>query len=236
MRLSDIVVSGAASLGIELTPTASAAFETYAKFLEEKGENLNLTAIREPEAVARLHFIDSLALLKSAEFVNARVIDIGSGAGFPGLPLKIAQTNIELTLLDATAKKVRFLSDLCAELNISAKCIHSRAEELAHKTCVRERYDIAASRAVAQLNALCELCLPFLSVGGVFLAMKGHSHKSELGESLSAMRGLGAEYERTDEYVIPGTDIKRSVVVIRKTAATPNGYPRRFPKILRVPL
>jgi len=216
--------------------SAASAFGKYYAFLEKRGKVVNLTAITGVEDVSRLHFLDSIALLKAAQFAGARVIDVGSGAGFPGVPLKIAEPTIDLTLLDATGKRIEFLSELCAVLAIDASCVHARAEDAAHNSDMREKYDVALSRAVAQLNVLCELCLPFVRIGGLFLAMKGPDSSDELAQSQNAIRTLGGELQECFEYKIPGTEITHSAVVIRKTSPTPDKYPRRFARIQKGPL
>jgi len=234
--LAAIISRGAKELSIALPPGADAAFDIYYNFLERRGKSVNLTAITGAEDVARLHFLDSIALLKTIEFKEARVIDIGSGAGFPGIPLKIAEPSIALTLLDATGKRVAFLLDLCAALSLDAKCIHARAEQSAHKPDMRERYDIAVSRAVAQLNILCELCLPFVCVGGHFIAMKGVDSTDELEQARYAIKTIGAELLECYDYPISDTGITHRAVIIKKTSSTPEKYPRRFPKIQKSPL
>ena len=159
-----------------------------------------------------------------------RVIDVGTGAGFPGLALKIACPDMELTLLDSLDKRIGFLRGTCAKLGFDdVECVHARAEEIPDR--YRQSFDFAVSRAVARLNLLCELCLPFVRTGGVFLAMKGPDCAAELDEARSAIRKLGGTYERTVRYTIPGTDVTHSVVVIRKTAPTPPKYPRRWAKM-----
>ena len=236
MTVSHIVESGARQLGIALPPGAGVLFETYHALLEKTNEKVNLTSIKGAEDVACLHFLDSLALLNAADFTKTRVIDVGSGAGFPGVPLKLAESSIELTLLDATAKRVAFLSELCAAIGIEAACIHGRAEESAHTPDMREGFDVAVSRAVARLDVLCELCLPYVRVGGLFLAMKGFDSAEELEEAQGAMQTLGAEFAEALDYAIPDTEIRHRVIVIRKTAPTPAIYPRRFSKIQKSPI
>jgi 16S rRNA (guanine527-N7)-methyltransferase len=236
VELSALITHGAAELGVSLPSGSEATFCEYFRFLEERGERTNLTAVAGVEDVARLHFLDSLALLNATQFHGARVIDIGSGAGFPGIPLKIAEPSIDLTLLDATGKKVAFLSELCDTLSIKALCIHARAEDMASKQNMRERYDIAVSRAVARLNVLCELCLPFVRINGLFIAMKGIDSADELVEASSAIAALGAELRECFDYSIPGTDITHRAVLIRKVSATPDKYPRRFARISKSPL
>ena len=230
------VTRGAEELGIVLPRGVSAAFASYYDLLEKRGRDVNLTSISGEEDVARLHFLDSLALLNVHGFKNARVIDVGSGAGFPGVPLKLAEPSIDLTLLDATGKRVAFLSELCAELEIDAKCIHARAEESAQTADLRERYDVAASRAVARLNVLCELCLPFVRLGGVFIAMKGVDSDEEITEANGAIAALGAQLHGCIDYAIPGTDVTHRAVLICKTAKTPEKYPRRFARMQKDPL
>ena len=234
--VSELVERGAAELHIKLPPGAGASFERYYKFLNTESRKFNITAITGAEETVRMHFLDSLAILGVAEFAESRVIDIGSGAGFPGLPLKLAEPTMSLTMIDATAKRVEFLKNLCTELDAQAVCMHARAEEIAHKCEIREKYDFAISRAVARMNVLCELCLPFVQVGGLFLALKSVNCEDEIDESLSAAGILGAEFIGTIDYTIPETDIKHRVVALCKTSETPAKYPRRFAKIEREPL
>jgi len=235
-KMFNIVAEGAKELNIFLPPTAEAAFRAYYDFLEKRGKQVNLTAISGAEEVARLHFLDSIALLNTASFKNAKVIDIGSGAGFPGVPLKIAEPTIDLTLLEATGKKVSFLFDLCSELGIQATCINARAEEAAHTTEMREQYDLVVARAVARLSELCELCIPFVCVGGFFIAMKSTDSAGEESEAQNAIAALGAELHKRTDYNIPGTEIMHRAIVIRKTKETPGKYPRRYAKIQKSPL
>ncbi len=217
-------------LGIELSQEQTAQFSAFAAALIEKNKVMNLTAITQPEAVAKLHFADCLALLNITDFKGKRVIDVGCGAGFPGVPLKIGEPSIELTLLDSLQKRVNWLCETLAQLGIAANCAASRAEEYPH----REEFDIATSRAVARLNILCELCLPFVKVGGVFLAMKAAAADEELQEAKHAISLLGGKLERVAEYEIDGA--MRRVLLIRKLKPTPTQYPRRFAKIKQAPL
>jgi len=235
-NLASLITHGADELGVSLPPGAASAFDAYHSLLKVRGESVNLTAITGEKDVVRLHFLDSVALLKAALFKDARVIDIGSGAGFPGAPLVLAEPSIDLTLLDATGKRITFLTELCAALNIKATCVHARAEDAAHKKEHREHYDIAVSRAVARLNILCELCLPFVRAGGLFIAMKGADSTDEVAESLGALAALGAELPEYYDYIIPGTDITHRAVLIRKSSSTPDKYPRRFARIKKAPL
>ena len=234
--IETIVKHGAEELGIVLPRDAGAAFSSYYSFLMQHGRYMNLTAISGEEDVAHSHFLDSIALLKTRDFKGMRVIDVGSGAGFPGIPLKIADPSIDLTLLDSTGKRVGFLSELCSILDINAYCIHARAEESAHSDNMRESYDIVVSRAVARLNVLCELCLPFARVGGVFIAMKGVDSTRETTEASNAIKVLGARLQGCVDYKVPETDIVHRAVIISKTSQTPENYPRRFARIQKIPL
>lgn len=188
------------------------------------------------EDVSRFHFLDSIAMLNAAQFENKRIIDIGSGAGFPGIPLKIVVPSIILTLLDSAAKRVEFVEDLCAELHIDAAIVNARAEEAAHAADMRESYDIVLSRGVAHLSILCELCLPFVNVGGLFIAMKGIDSNNEIADAYDAITSLGAETPSLFDYAIPGTDIIHRAVIIRKIVPTPDIYPRRYARIKNSPL
>ena len=219
-------------LNIPLTEAQLAQFEAFGNALLEKNTVMNLTAITEPEAVAKLHFVDCLTLLNTVDFREKSVIDVGCGAGFPGVPLKIAEPSIRLTLLDSLGKRMRWLETVLPELGVDAEVVTGRAEE--YVAGCREQYDAAVSRAVARLNVLAELCLPYVKVGGQFLAMKGAMAQEEADEAASAIRRLGGTIERIAEYPI-GDAIHR-VVIVRKIAPTPKSYPRPFAKIKKAPL
>jgi 16S rRNA (guanine527-N7)-methyltransferase len=228
---------GAESLGIALTEKMIEAYERYFELLEEKNSVMNLTAISGKKEVAELHFLDSLVLLTLEQFSGTKLIDIGSGAGFPGLPMKIADGSIELTMLDAQQKRVKFLSELCLALGLKdVHCIHARAEEEAVKPEMRDSFDIAVSRAVARLNVLCELCMPFVKTCGTFIAMKGTDSDEEIQEAANAIRTLGGKLDRVVDYEIPGTNIKHRAILIKKVSETPKTYPRRFAKMQKAPL
>lgn len=215
-----------------LPPESIDTLCAFGQALIEKNKVMNLTAITEPKAVAELHFLDCVALLQAADFKNRRVIDIGCGAGFPGVPLKIAEPSIRLTLLDSLSKRMTWLRELLPELGVQAEVVTARAEDYV-KTC-REQYDIATSRAVARLNVLAELGLPYVRVGGVFLAMKGALAEEEIDEARRGIAKLGGRVERVYEY--PIQDAMHKVVIIRKERPTPNQYPRAFAKIRKSPL
>ncbi|MBQ7871025.1 MAG: 16S rRNA (guanine(527)-N(7))-methyltransferase RsmG [Oscillospiraceae bacterium] len=228
--MKQTLLTEAAALGLPLTEEQARQFAAFGEALIEKNKVMNLTAITEPLAVAKLHFADCLALLNIEDFHEKSVIDVGCGAGFPGVPLKLGEPSIRLTLLDSLQKRVNWLRETLARLGVDAECVAARAEEYA----ARERFDIATSRAVARLNILCELCLPFVKVGGCFLAMKAAAAEEELQEAARAITLLGGKLERVAEYQIDGAP--RRVLVIRKVRPTPPAYPRRFSKIKQQPL
>lgn len=232
--MKQALASGLPQLERKLTDAQLDTFCAFGSALVEKNLVMNLTAITEPEQVARLHFLDCIALLGAANFYGKTVIDVGCGAGFPGVPLKIAEPSIDLTLLDSLKKRMDWLDSTLPELGIEAQCVAARAEEyaLAH----REQYDIAVSRAVARLTMLAELCLPLVRVGGHFVAMKSADSDEELSQAARAIATLGGKVTRIWDYPVPGTDAVHRAVVITKVKATPKPYPRRFAKIKQQPL
>lgn len=215
-----------------LPPEAVQAMCRFGQALLEKNQVMNLTAITDPAQVGRLHFLDSLTLLDLADFRGKQVIDVGCGGGFPGVPLKIACPEMELTLLDSLGKRMDWLAQILPGLGVEARCVTARAEE-AVAGC-RESYDFAVSRAVARLNVLCELCLPYVQVGGTFLAMKGAAAQAEVEQARGAIRRLGGEVEQLVAF--PQVGQEHAVVVIRKIRPTPAQFPRRFAKIKQQPL
>lgn len=198
----------------------------------EQNAVMNLTAITAPDAVAKLHLQDSVSILKCVDLRGKSLIDVGCGAGFPGVPLKIACPEAELTLLDSLGKRIRWLETVLPTLGVQAQCIAARAEEAAASR--RESYDYATSRAVARLNVLLELTAPFVKVGGAVLAMKGAAAQEELAEAKNAIAKLGLRTEKVHNFRIDGAD--HAVIVLRKVSPTPAQYPRRFAKIKQFPL
>lgn len=232
--MKQALASGLPQLERKLTDAQLDTFCAFGSALVEKNQVMNLTAITEPEQVARLHFLDCIALLGAANFYGKSVIDVGCGAGFPGVPLKIAEPSIDLTLLDSLKKRMDWLESILPELGIEAQCVAARAEEYALEH--REQYDIAVSRAVARLTMLAELCLPLVRVGGHFVAMKSADSDEELSQAARAIATLGGKVTRIWDYPVPGTDAVHRAVVITKVKATPKPYPRRFAKIKQQPL
>ena len=233
--LEENLTAGLAAWGLSVDTRALRRFQRYYEALMEKNRVMNLTAIEGEADTARLHFLDSLSPLLLFPLEEKSVIDVGTGAGFPGLPLKIACPGMSLTLLDSQKKRVDFLWETCTSLELEdVECLHARAEECT--ALLRESFDFALSRAVARLNVLCELCLPLVKVGGVFLALKGPAVSEELEEARRAVTLLGGEVEQIFPYTLPGEETGHSIAVIRKTSSTPKKFPRRFAQIKKAPL
>ncbi len=235
MTLENLLREGFRELGLPLDEAALRRYRLYADALAEKNAVMNLTAIEGEENVARLHFLDCAALLARFDLRDKSLIDVGTGAGFPGLALKIACPSLRLTLLDSLDKRVGFLRGCCERLGLEdVRCVHARAEEPPEG--FRQSFDAAASRAVARLSVLSELCLPMVKRGGLFLAMKGPDCADELREAEKAIRLLGGELGEVWPYGIPGTEIRHSVIAVRKTGDTPGRYPRPWAQIKKKPL
>lgn len=213
-------------------------FEKYHELLIEWNEKMNLTAITDEKDVAIKHFLDSISSLDSDVIKDgARIIDVGTGAGFPGIPLKIFKSDLDVTLMDSLNKRITFLNEVISELGLSAiRTIHSRAEDLGKKEEHREVYDIAISRAVANLASLSELCLPFVKVGGYFVSMKGPKASEEIEDAKKAIKLMGAQYVETINYSLPDADLEHNLVIIKKVSPTPGKYPRNAPKPIKEPL
>ena len=211
------------------------ALERFAALLLKKNEVMNLTAITEPEAVAQLHLLDSAALTRFVDLSGEKVVDVGTGAGCPGMPLRILKDDFDLALLDSLGKRIAWLEEVCGTLGLKrVECVHARAEEFVAGH--RESYDLAVSRAVAQLNVLCELALPLVKVGGQFLAMKSVDTEEEIAAAKGAIRTLGGKIVKVEDYTIPTSEVTHRVVVIEKVSPTPPRYPRAFAKIKKQPL
>lgn len=207
-------------------------FQKYFELLAEWNEKMNLTAITDESGVALKHFADSLSLLNFVDIPqNSSLADVGTGAGFPGVVLKIARPDIKLTLIDSLNKRLVFLGEVCAQLGIEAELIHSRAEDGARDEKLRESFDFVASRAVARMNVLSEYCLPYVKVGGAFCAMKGAQANEEFKESLNAINTLGGKLENKYFFELPENGGERAIAVVRKVKNTPQKYPRQSGKI-----
>ena len=220
------------TLGLSLREDQIDRLCRFGQLLLQQNQVMNLTAITEPTAVARLHFLDSLALLREEALAGKTLIDIGCGAGFPGVPLAIAEPTLRVTLLDSLQKRVNWLKTILPELGVDATCVAARAEEYVAEH--REAYDVATSRAVARLNILSELCLPYVKVGGKFLALKGAMAQAEADEAKTAIEALGGRLSEIREY--PVGEATHRIVVVEKVRLTPKAYPRKFAKIKQQPL
>ena len=232
----DILIRTLDQFEIKLDETALARLCRYSELLIEWNEKINLTALTAPEDIALKHFADSLLLLRYIDIENgARVIDVGTGAGFPGVVLKIARPDISLTLLDSLNKRLTFLDIVCSELGLSGvELIHSRAED-GSRTKLRDSFDFAVSRAVASLNTLCEYDMPYVKVGGRFIAMKGKGADEELDSAQNAIKTLGGEMQAKHDFIL-GEAGERSIIEIKKIAPTPDTYPRKSKAIKNKPL
>ena len=219
-------------MALPLPDEATQLLCAFGEAVVKQNEVMNLTAITEPAAVAKLHLADSVSLLKCVDLAGKSLIDVGCGAGFPGVPVKIACPGVKLTLLDSLGKRMNWLETVLPQLGVEATCITARAEEAVAKN--REQYDFASSRAVARLNILLELTAPFVKVGGAVLAMKGAAAEEELLEAKNAIAKLGLKLETVHHFPIDGAD--HAVIVLRKVKPTPAQYPRRYAKIKQSPL
>lgn len=230
----ELVSKYADDMGITLDSMALDRFELLEYRLLRWNEHVNLTAITEPDEIAVKHFADSLSIFKASDFANgASVVDVGCGAGFPGLPMLIVRPDLEITFLDSVGKKLGFISDVLRQSGLVGQTLHARAEEVAHEAEYREQFDFAVSRAVAQLNILAEFALPLVKVGGTFIAMKGAEDEAELGAN--AIETLGGKIEQVVYLKLPNGDA-RNLVVVKKISQTPSKYPRRTKKITSKPL
>ena len=232
MMMLTTLSDGLPRLGLELNDNTKQTLCAFGEGVVKQNEVMNLTAITDPEQVAKLHLLDSLSLLTLADLKGKKLIDVGCGAGFPGVPVKIACPEVQLTLLDSLGKRMNWLESFLPQLGVDAECVTARAEEAVADR--RETYDFATSRAVARLNILLELTAPYVKVGGAVLAMKGTAAQEELAEAKNAIRKLGLKLETVKEFPVDGT--AHTVIVLRKVAPTPPQYPRRYAKIKQAPL
>lgn len=229
MNNYDILDKGCEYFGIELNDGQKQQFLSYFQLLVEKNKVMNLTAITEYDEVMQKHFVDSLALVKAVSMKEPiKILDVGTGAGFPGIPLKIAFPHVEVVLLDSLNKRVLFLEEVISALDLHGiNAIHGRAEDYARERDYREKFDITLSRAVANLSSLSEYCLPYTKIGGCFVSYKSGSVEEELNEAKKAIFLLGGKTDRVEKFTLPQSDIERSLVIIDKVQGTPKTYPRK---------
>lgn len=242
-KISPFLTSGSQDISVPLSAESIKAFQVYAAMLRKWNEKMNLTNIVDDQGIAIRHFIDSLTLVayieeeqKKKGKTDLSLIDVGTGAGFPGIPIKVTMPSLKITLLDSLKKRIGFLQAVCEALELQGiQAIHSRAEEGAKNKLYREKFDIATARAVASLPTLCEYCLPYVKVGGIFLAMKGHAEE-EIEQAGKAIVTLGGTIEDVHTFLLPGTDMTRTILVIRKIRPTPARYPRGQGKAEKEPI
>ena len=239
MRFDDFkekMIINVDKLGINLSEIQLKQFYNYMNLLIEWNKKVNLTAITEPDEIILKHFVDSLTISKYISD-GTKVVDVGTGAGFPGIPLKIVRQDVDITLLDSLQKRINFLDEVINELNLEKiTTIHSRVEDFGKNKKYREEFDIATSRAVANLSTLSEYLLPLVKVGGKVISMKGSLIQEELENSKNAIKILGGKIEKVDEFDLPNSDISRNIVLIDKIKTTPNRYPRKAGEPSKKPL
>lgn len=236
-QIEELLAESCKKINIELTEKQIKQFMDYKDMLLEWNEKFNLTAITDEREIILKHFVDCLAISAGAELAGKKIIDVGTGAGFPGVPVKIAFPDTQMTLLDSLNKRITFLEELKNKLGLeNVVCIHSRAEDGGADKNLREGFDLCISRAVANLAVLSEYCLPFVKVGGCFISMKGPDVKDELNESEKAIKVLGGEVKEVKLINIPETDINHSLIIIKKIKPTPSKYPRKAGKAKKEPI
>lgn len=238
MKKEELLRNSAASIGVELNDTQIAQFIKYYEILVEWNSFMNLTGITEYEEVVQKHFVDSLVLSKAIDVDQIEsLIDVGTGAGFPGIPLKIAYPHLQVTLLDSLQKRIKFLDEVVNQLGLeNVETIHGRAEDFAKPSMKRESYDVCVSRAVANLSSLSEYCLPYVKLGGCFIPYKSGKVDEELAEAKKAVFLLGGKIEEEVKFDLPDSDISRSLIKIRKVSATPKKYPRKSGMATKEPI
>lgn len=231
-----LLVSDAQKLGISVTDEQLGRFEKLSELLVEQNKTMNLTAITDPDGIAVKHFADSISVLSAAEIPQgAKILDVGTGAGFPGLPLLIMRPDIDLTMIDSTAKKLKYVENTVNELGLIATTLHTRAEEAGQSKEYREKFDFVCSRAVAALNVLCEYCLPFVKQNGLFIAMKGAKAQEEIDAAKAAIKTLGGKIVAEKSFSLSDGG-ERTLVVIKKISQVPPKYPRPSAQIAKKPL
>ncbi|MGH4137486.1 16S rRNA (guanine(527)-N(7))-methyltransferase RsmG [Clostridium sp.] len=238
MKYFDILSKASSNEGLGFNEKKYEQFMKYKDLIKEWNEKVNLTAIKEDEEIIKKHFIDSMKVFKFQGLKNAKnVIDIGTGGGFPGIPMKIIKPEINIVLLDSLNKRINFLNEVISNLQLEKiKAIHGRAEDFAQDRQYREKFDVAVSRAVANLTVLSEYCLPYVKVGGYFVAMKGPAVEEEIKSSKNAIRMLGGRIEHIEKVQIEDSDLDHNLVIISKISGTPKKYPRKAGMVAKSPL
>lgn len=238
MKYFDILNKASNNEGLEFNEKKYEQFMKYKDLIKEWNEKVNLTAIKEDEEIVKKHFIDSMKVFKFDQLKNAKnVIDIGTGGGFPGIPMKIIKPEVNIVLLDSLNKRVKFLNEVIKSLELeNIKAIHGRAEDFAQEMQYREKFDVAVSRAVANLTVLSEYCIPYVKVGGYFVAMKGPAVEEEIKQSKNAIRMLGGRIEHIEKVQIEDSDLNHNLVIISKISKTHRKYPRKAGMVTKEPL
>lgn len=238
MEFFQLMKEASEEAGLELTEVQYEGFIKYMRLLQEWNEKINLTAITKDEEIIKKHFIDCIKAFKSEKIKNAKtIIDVGTGAGFPGLPIAIMNPDCEVTLLDSLNKRINFLNLIVKELNLkNVKTIHSRAEDGARNKELREKFDVATSRAVANMAVLSEFCLPYVRINGYFVALKGPAVDEELKDADRAIKTLGGEFKGLIEIEIEDTDLKHNIVEVKKIKQCPKVYPRKAGTVNKNPI
>ena len=235
----ELLRRGAGRYGVELDENKIEQFDRFTDLLLEWNQSLNLTRITEPREIIIKHYLDSLSVLQADIPQGAKVIDVGCGAGFPGIPLLMARTDIQVTFLDSLKKRLNFIDSVLPAIGIQKSrfvCLHSRAEDAGRNPLFREHYDIAVARAVSELRVLAEYCLPLLKKGGLLIAMKGPDSQEEIKRAENAVAVLGGKRERIIDFQLEENDLKRKLILVRKEQKTPGGYPRQTAKMEKKPL
>ena len=233
---ASLLISDAEKLGISVNDEMLGRFEKLSELLVEQNKTMNLTAITDPDGISVKHFADSISVLTATDFPNgAKVLDVGTGAGFPGIPLLIMRPDLNLTMIDSTAKKLKYVESTVNSLGLSAETLHTRAEEAGQSKEYREKFDIVCSRAVAALNVLCEYCLPFVKQGGLFIAMKGAKAQDEISDAKSAIKLLGGKIIGEKSFSLSDGG-ERTLIIIKKISQIPPKYPRPSAQIAKKPL
>ncbi len=236
MYNTSLLISDAEKLGISLTDEQLKRFDLLSELLVEQNKTMNLTAITDPDGISVKHFADSISVLSAVDFkTDMRVLDVGTGAGFPGIPLLIMKSDIDLTMIDSTAKKLKYVDATVNSLGLIATVLHTRAEEAGQSKEYREKFDVVCSRAVASLNVLCEYCLPFVRQGGIFVAMKGAKAQEEIADAKAAIKTLGGKIVDEKSFTLSDGG-ERTLVIIKKISQIPPKYPRPSAQIAKKPL